>query len=186
MNDTGRKALFLDRDGVINVDKGYVHQASQFEFCPGVFDLVRHARALGYAVVVVTNQAGIGRGIFSEEDFAQLSNWMLSEFSRNGAPIDRVYHCPDHPEHGKGVYRRDSPLRKPQPGMLLQAAADMGLSMQASIMVGDKESDVQAGVAAGVALTVLVNSSCAESRALQDTRADIVVSSLDAIRALLR
>jgi D-glycero-D-manno-heptose 1,7-bisphosphate phosphatase len=181
MSGQARKALFLDRDGVVNVDRGYVHRIDQIEFCPGIFDLVHHARRKGYAVVIVTNQAGIGRGLYTEGDFARLSAWMLGEFARCDAVVDRIYHCPDHPQHGIGAYRRDSPMRKPQPGMLLQAAADLGLDLKSSIMVGDKESDIAAGIAAGVALTVLLAPELAEPGAAPATRAGLVVQSLRAI-----
>ncbi len=158
--DTGpRKALFLDRDGVINVDHGYVHRPDQVEFCAGIFDLVRQARALGYAVVVVTNQAGIGRGYYSEADFQALSDWMLAQFAERGAPIDRIYHCPDHPQHGVGAYRRESEWRKPNPGMLLQAAADLGLSLPDSMLVGDSASDIEAGRRAGLRQNILFRDS---------------------------
>ncbi len=150
-----RRALFLDRDGVINVDHGYVHRAEQMEFCPGIFDLVRQARARAYAVVVVTNQAGIGRGYYSEADFQALSEWMLGEFARRGAEIDRVYHCPYHPQHGIGPYRCESPWRKPNPGMLLQAAADLNLILAQSLLVGDSPSDIEAGQRAGLRHTIL-------------------------------
>lgn len=151
-----RKALFLDRDGVINVDHGYVHLPEQVEFCAGIFELVRRARALGYAVVVVTNQAGIGRGLYTEADLDRLTAWMSAEFARRDAPIDRFYHCPCHPEHGVGAYRRESPMRKPNPGMLLLAAQELNLALTESVMVGDKGSDILAGQRAGVARTIRV------------------------------
>lgn len=188
MIDVGRKALFLDRDGVINVDHGYVHRVDQIEFCDGIFDLVRHARALGYAVVVVTNQAGIGRGFYTEADFRKLTAWMLAEFDRRGAKIDRVYHCPDHPVHGLGEHRRESSWRKPNPGMLLQAARDMGLVLQSSVMVGDKGSDIVAGQRAGVARTIrLVHVAAVEAGDDDDTnaRADVLVTTLSDIAQYL-
>lgn len=182
MSGAGRKALFLDRDGVINVDHGYVHLAEDVEFREGIFELVRAARELGYAVVVVTNQAGIGRGYYTEEDFQRLSAWMLSVFAAEGAAIDRIYHCPDHPEHGIGVHRRESAFRKPQPGMLLQARAELGLCLADSVMVGDKDSDIEAGRRAGVRRTVLVTGTEAEAESARaEARADLVVSSLHAI-----
>lgn len=144
-----RPALFLDRDGVINVDHGYVHKPEQVDWVPGIFELVARARAAGHAVVVVTNQAGIGRGYYSEADFHAFTAWMQAEFAARGAPIDRVYFCPDHPEHGIGPYRRDTPMRKPGPGMLLQAADELALDLPASTLVGDKESDIAAARAAG-------------------------------------
>jgi len=150
-----RPALFLDRDGVINIDHGYVHRPEQVTFCDGIFALVAAARALGMAVVVVTNQAGIGRGLYTEADFTALCDWMHGCFVEAGAPLDRIYHCPYHPEHGVGAYRRESDWRKPGPGMLLQAAVDLTLDLRASMLVGDNETDIHAGIAAGLRTTVL-------------------------------
>lgn len=103
-----KRALFLDRDGVINVDTAYVHRPDRFVFIDGIFDVCRHARKLGYLIVVVTNQAGIGRGYYTEHDFATLTNWMQQQFSQQEAHIDHVYHCPYHPVHGIGNYKRES------------------------------------------------------------------------------
>lgn len=172
-----RKAVFLDRDGVVNIDHGYVHRIDQFEFLDGIFDLVRQARALGYAVVIVTNQAGIGRGLYTEQDYQVLTAWMQAEFVHQGAPIDRVYHCPDHPEQGLGDYRRDSPLRKPNPGMLLLAAQELNLALAESVMVGDRGSDIVAGQRAGVARTIRVGRAVAHDDipAVADTVVDAVI-----------
>ncbi|NTU58006.1 MAG: HAD family hydrolase [Chlorobiaceae bacterium] len=145
-----RPALFLDRDGVINIDHGYVYRKEEFEFVDGIFDLVSKAHNAGYLVIVVTNQAGIGRGYYTEADFHELMNWVCDEFKRHGGQIDAVYFCPDHPEHGIGAYRRESHYRKPGPGMLLQAASDFDIDMDRSIMIGDKPSDMVAARTAGV------------------------------------
>ena len=142
--------MFLDRDGVINIDHGYVCKAENFYFIEGIFELVANANAFGYIVVVVTNQAGIGRGYYSEADFYALTTWMRAQFVIRGARIDAVYFCPDHPEHGLGDYRRESVFRKPAPGMLLKAAEELSLDLSRSVFVGDKDSDIKAGVAAGV------------------------------------
>ena len=152
-----RRALFLDRDGVINVDHNYVHKPESFDFIDGIFELIRKARKLGYLVIVVTNQAGIGRGYYSEDDFLALTEWMKAKFASCGAAIDAVYYCPDHPLHGLGSYRKDSPMRKPAPGMLLQARDEFGINMALSIMVGDKRTDMQAGAAAGIGTLLWLN-----------------------------
>jgi D-glycero-D-manno-heptose 1,7-bisphosphate phosphatase len=175
MNRPVRRAMFLDRDGVVNVDHGYVHRVEQFVFCEGIFDLVRLARRLGLITVVVTNQAGIGRGYYTEADFQSLSRWMLQEFELRRAQIDRVYYCPDHPEAVVAAYRRDSPMRKPQPGMILQARTELDLSLPESVLIGDKESDIEAGRRAGVGTTILVSDPL-NAYAL-DTRASHVVGS---------
>jgi D-glycero-D-manno-heptose 1,7-bisphosphate phosphatase len=150
-------ALFLDRDGVINVDRGYVHRPDQFEFVPGIFELARFwVSELGRPIVVVTNQSGIGRGYFDERAYADLTRWMCGRFAAEGAAIARVYHCPYHPVDGIGEFRRDHPWRKPNPGMILQAASDLALDLARSAIVGDKMSDMEAGAAAGIAVRILV------------------------------
>jgi D-glycero-D-manno-heptose 1,7-bisphosphate phosphatase len=152
-----RGALFLDRDGVINVDHGYVHRPDRFELVPGIFDLARFwAWDVGGPIVVVTNQSGIGRGYFDEAAHADLTRWMCERFAQEGAAIARVYHCPYHPVEGIGCYRTDHPWRKPSPGMILQAAADLDLDLARSVIIGDKSSDMEAGAAAGVGLRILV------------------------------
>jgi D-glycero-D-manno-heptose 1,7-bisphosphate phosphatase len=152
-----RGALFLDRDGVINVDRGFVYRHDQFEFVPGIFALARFwTNELRRPIVVVTNQSGIGRGYFDEGAYAELTRWMCDRFAAERTAIARVYHCPFHPLHGIGEYRRDHPWRKPNPGMILQAASDLGLDLARSAILGDKISDVEAGAAAGVGLRILV------------------------------
>lgn len=150
MSEHKRPALFLDRDGIINIDHAYVHRPEDFHFVHGIFELVAAANHLGYLTVVVTNQAGIGRGYYTETDFHALTDWMRAQFVQRGAIINAVYFCPDHPEHGVGKYRKESNFRKPAPGMLLQAADELSIDLDRSIMVGDKTTDMQAGKAAGV------------------------------------
>jgi D-glycero-D-manno-heptose 1,7-bisphosphate phosphatase len=106
---------------------------------------------------VVTNQAGIGRGYYTEEQFQALTNWMCNQFELNSGCIDAVYFCPFHPEHGVGDYRRESDCRKPAPGMLLQAQKEHDIDLQTSIFVGDKPSDIAAGQAAGVGTIIYLN-----------------------------
>lgn len=146
------RALFLDRDGVINHDAGYTSRVEDFEFIEGIFDLCRAARKLNYLLVVVTNQAGIARGYYSEEDFLVLTRWMCDRFEAEDALITEVFFCPDHPEHGIGPYKKDSFDRKPNPGMLLRAAEKYRIALQDSIMIGDKESDMLAAQRAGVGI----------------------------------
>lgn len=168
------KALFLDRDGVINLDVGYIWRPEDFIFQDGVFDACRRAQALGYRLVVVTNQAGIGRGLFSEEEFQALTAWMCARFSDEGVAIARVFHAPTHPEEGIGIYKRESIDRKPGPGMLLKARDALGLDMAASALVGDRETDIEAAIAAGVGHKLLIDSPEAPAQ----TKADAVVNSL--------
>ena len=150
-----RAALFLDRDGVINIDHAYVIEKENFEFVEGIFELCRHAKQLGFLICVVTNQAGIGRGYYTEDEFLNLTEWMCGVFDKEGVPIDKVYYCPTHPEQGVGQYKVDSSFRKPRPGMILQAAQEFNIDLPRSILIGDKESDIQAGIAAGVGCNLL-------------------------------
>ena len=148
------RALFLDRDGVINVDHGYVHRPDQCEFVDGIFDLCRRARDLGYLIVVVTNQAGIGRGYYSEAAFHDLTTWMTRRFAAEGVAIAGTYFCPHHAERGIGQYKRACERRKPNPGMLLDAASEHAIELSVSALIGDQESDVEAGLGAGLGLVL--------------------------------
>jgi len=154
-----RSALFFERDGVINVDRGYIHRPDQFEFVPGIFELGRFwTNELRRLIVVVSNQSGIGRGYFDEWAYEDLTRWMCDRFEAEHTAIARVYHCPYHPLYGVGEYRRDHPWRKPNPGMILRAVSDLGLDPAQSAILGDKMSDIEAGAAAGIGLRILVAS----------------------------
>jgi D-glycero-D-manno-heptose 1,7-bisphosphate phosphatase len=152
-----KPALFLDRDGVINLDFGYVHKVSDWLFCDGIFDLVRAANQNQLAVIVVTNQSGIGRGYFSEETFHELTEWMRGQFANMNTRIDHVYFSPYHPTEAIGSYKKDDVTRKPNPGMFLQAVAEHDIDLSRSLLIGDNISDVQAGIAAGVELNLLLD-----------------------------
>ncbi|MCP4670086.1 MAG: HAD family hydrolase, partial [Desulfobacula sp.] len=117
-------ALFLDRDGVINVDRAYVNRPDDFEFIDGIFEICSQAKKLGYKIFVITNQSGIGRGLYTEHDFLKLTDWMNQVFKTRGINIDKVYFCPFHPEHGIGEYKKVSLCRKPAPGMIHKAAEE--------------------------------------------------------------
>lgn len=177
-------ALFLDRDGVINIDHAYVSKPEDFEFVEGIFELCRAAKQLGYLIFVVTNQAGIGRGYYTELDFLKLSDWMCGVFKAQGVDIDKVYFCPSHPEHGVGQYKVDSHYRKPGPGMILQAVDEFGVDLTRSMLVGDKETDIQAGVAAGVGCNLLYSPALLEA-AVVETKATSIISILDEARKFL-
>jgi D-glycero-D-manno-heptose 1,7-bisphosphate phosphatase len=154
-----RIGLFLDRDGVVNEDRDFVHRKEDFVFCDGIFDLVRTAISLNIAPVVVTNQSGIARGLFPEAAFHELTRWMLARFEAEGAPLARVYHCPYFPDAEVEAYRHPAhPWRKPAPGMLYAARDDLGLELARSAMIGDRWSDIGAGAAAGLAHLALVGS----------------------------
>jgi D-glycero-D-manno-heptose 1,7-bisphosphate phosphatase len=152
------KAAFLDRDGVINHDSGYVYKASELSFIEGVFDACCKLQEAGYLIVIVTNQSGVARGFYTEQDVITLHNWMDAQFKSHGVNVSRFYFCPHHKDQGQGVYRLDCPYRKPNPGMLLKAAEDLNLDMSMSIMIGDRESDILVGQNAGVSSTVWISS----------------------------
>ncbi|PMG76255.1 D-glycero-beta-D-manno-heptose-1,7-bisphosphate 7-phosphatase [Shewanella sp. 10N.286.51.B7] len=152
------KAVFLDRDGVINVDKGYVHLVDDFEYIEGVFEACLAFKEMGYKIVVVTNQSGIARGMYSEDDFHHLTEWMDWNFADKGVDLDGIYYCPHHPVKGIGDYKQDCDCRKPKPGMLLDAAKFLKIDMANSIMVGDKADDIRAAKAAGINTAILVRS----------------------------
>ena len=155
---TSHAALFLDRDGVINEERGYVYRPEEFRFIDGVFDACRSAIRLGYRLVVITNQAGVARGYYSESDFESLNQWMLERFEEQGVKIDGVYYCPHHPQAGKGVYGVECECRKPRPGMLKTAARELQIDLSSSVLVGDKISDIEAGRRAGLRRCILVRS----------------------------
>lgn len=146
---TGRPALFLDRDGVINRDHGFVSTWERFDPIEGIIDTVAAANAAGWPVVVVTNQSGIARGYFTEDDVAAFHARLRGWLAMNGAQLDAIYLCPYLPGAPLAAYDRDSEDRKPRPGMLLRAARDLTLDLARSYLIGDRETDVQAAQAAG-------------------------------------
>lgn len=146
------KALFLDRDGTINVDHGYVYREEDFDFIPGIFELCAHAQKLGYLIIIVTNQSGIARGYYSENDYDNITKYMIGEFARRGIVISDVFHCPD-------LSGED---RKPNPGMFLKAKKRYKLDMSRSFSLGDKERDVEAGKRAGVGQNYLFSGDYSE------------------------
>ena len=157
LSETFSKALFLDRDGIINEDFGYVSSCTNFVFKKEIFQLCRKATAANYMIIIVTNQAGIGRGYYSEIDFIRLTKWMTEKFYEQGVEISDVFFCPSHPVHGLGRYKKNDFDRKPSPGMLLKAIHKFSLSAIDSIMVGDKPTDVEAGKRAGIGTNILVS-----------------------------
>jgi len=166
------KALFLDRDGVINVEKEYLYKIEDFEFIDGIFELCRHYQDLGYVIFVVTNQSGIARKYYSEVDFKKLTEWMLSEFTKRDIRIEKVYHCPHHPD-----ISGECDCRKPKPGMLEQAADEFDIDLHNSIMIGDKERDIEAGINAGLKESYLFD----ESGRQKNSKATKIVKKLEEI-----
>lgn len=179
-----RKAVFLDRDGVINIDHGYLYQPEQFDFIDGVFDACRHLQQLGYLLIVVTNQSGIARGYYTEHQFALLTSWMKQQFAAEGVKIDGVYYCPHHAEKGQSPYNIACDCRKPEPGMLLQAMREYQIDPAQSLMLGDKAADMQAATAAGVQRKVLVLSGQSLSAEEQQAADEIWPSIATALTAV--
>lgn len=140
-----KKALFLDRDGVINVDKHHVFRKEDFEFIEGIFDICLAYQADGFLIFVVTNQAGIAKKIYSEQDFSELTGWMLDRFRDHGVEISKVYYCPHHPD-----YTGSCDCRKPKPGLIARAAVEYDIDLSSSVMIGDRESDIAAARNAGI------------------------------------
>lgn len=153
-----RKALFLDRDGVINVNHGYVHTPARTDWVPGIFALVAQAHRGGYLPVVITNQAGIGRGFYDEAAFLRYTAWMHEQFAERGTPLLATYWCPHHPDAGIGEYRVACGCRKPQAGMVLAAIERFHIDPARSLFIGDKPSDMQAAQTVGVAGRLLSES----------------------------
>lgn len=149
-----RRAVFLDRDGTINVEKEYLYQIAEFEFISGVVDAVKLLNEAGFLVVVVTNQSGVARGYYTEDDVEKLHCHVAHELDKFGARVDAWLYCPHHPD-GRGSYSLPCSCRKPLPGMLKEAARRYDIDLAASVMIGDKLADVSAGLAAGCR-TILV------------------------------
>lgn len=144
------RALFLDRDGVINHEVGYLYRPEDVRWVEGIVPLCRTAQSLGYKLIVVTNQSGIARGYYTPQQFEDLMTWMRAELARDGITLNAVYHCPYHPVHGVGEYKREHEDRKPGPGMLRRAATEEWVDLSQSVLVGDRCSDIAAANAAGL------------------------------------
>ena len=153
--EAGRRAVFMDRDGTVADEVGYVNHASRLRLLPGSAAALRRIREAGFLSVVVTNQSGVARDYFEEAVVHQANQRFRDLLAAEGASVDAIYYCPHHPREGAPPYRRDCDCRKPRPGMLLRAAADLRIDLPRSYMVGDGVVDVEAGRAAG-ATTILV------------------------------
>jgi D-glycero-D-manno-heptose 1,7-bisphosphate phosphatase len=150
--------VFLDRDGVVNVDHGYVHKIEHFRFVPGSDVAMARLQAAGWRLVIITNQSGLARGLYSIDDYERFTAHLRAQLAAVGVRLDAVLHCPHLPDAAVQAYRLACDCRKPRPGMLLQAARELSLDLGQSVIVGDRLSDVLAGRAAGVGHCVLVRS----------------------------
>jgi len=145
----GNRAVFLDRDGTINVEVEYLSRVEDFQFIPGAPLALKRLKDAGFLLIVVTNQSGIGRGYYDENALKAVHDHMHAELAAFGAGVDACYFCPHHPKHASGEYLKECDCRKPLPGMLLQAARELDIDLAASFMIGDKLADIEAGLKAG-------------------------------------
>ena len=164
------KTIFLDRDGVVNKEIGYLDKIEDFKFINGVFEACQHYEQLGYKIVIVTNQSGISRGYYSEDDFRNITDWMITQFNKNNIQILDTFHCPHSP-----ISKCD--CRKPKPGMLLEAKKKYNINMLESWMIGDKETDITAAISSGINNTILVKSGHKINEA--DSRAKFIIDSIN-------
>lgn len=180
----GKKAVFLDRDGTINIDHGYVHQIDDFQLIEGVGKTLKKLQNQGWLLVLVTNQSGIARGYFSEAQFLQLTEWLDWSLEEDyGVVLDGIYYCPHHPE-GLGEYKEECDCRKPKAGMFLQAIEELGIDPSKSVMVGDKLEDMLAAKAANIKTKVLVRTGKPVTSEAEQA-ADYVIDSLVQITHLI-
>ncbi|MBN2521820.1 MAG: D-glycero-beta-D-manno-heptose 1,7-bisphosphate 7-phosphatase [Bacteroidales bacterium] len=154
------KAVFLDRDGTINHDTGHLHKPEELMLIQGAIEAIKEIRNKGFIVIVVTNQAGIAKGLYTEDDVNELHGYINQKLKLAGAAIDAFYYCPHHPGALIEKYRIECECRKPKPGMLLKAIEELKINPHCSFMIGDKESDMLAGKNAGIAHNLLVRSGC--------------------------
>jgi D-glycero-D-manno-heptose 1,7-bisphosphate phosphatase len=170
------KAVFLDRDGIINKDFGYVHKIGDFEFNDLIFDTCRTFKKQGYEIIIITNQSGIARNYFTNDDYIVLNKWMIKSFANNSVDILEVFHCPHLPESNCNC-------RKPKPGMLLNALKKYNIDKSISWMIGDKESDIIAANAAGINNTILVLNN--SDNKIKKTKAKFIIESLEKCKEII-
>lgn len=166
-----KPAIFLDRDGTINIDYNYVHKIDDFHFIDGVIDALAELQKMGFLLVITTNQSGIARGIFTQEQFDELTEWMDWSLADRGVELDGIYYCPHDP------IESDCECRKPSPGMILAAKKDLNIDVANSYMVGDRLSDLLSGKNAGVKKTVLVRTGDPLTPEAEQ-QADMIINSL--------
>ena len=178
------KAVFLDRDGTLNIDYGYVHKIDDFHFIEGSIEALKKLKEMGYLLVLVTNQSGIARGYFTEQEFLQLTEWMDWSLADRGVDLDGIYYCPHHPEAKLAEFKQDCDCRKPKSGMLLQAIEELNIDPARSIMIGDKIEDLFAGQGAKIRTNILVRTG-KEVTAKEEDEADFVLDSIADLPSLI-
>ncbi|ACS98443.1 D-glycero-beta-D-manno-heptose 1,7-bisphosphate 7-phosphatase [Aggregatibacter aphrophilus] len=178
------KAVFLDRDGTLNIDYGYVHKIDDFHFIEGSIEALKKLKEMGYLLVLVTNQSGIARGYFSEQEFLQLTEWMDWSLADRDVDLDGIYYCPHHPEAKLAEFKQDCDCRKPKSGMLLQAIEELNIDPARSIMIGDKIEDLFAGQGAKIRTNILVRTG-KELTAKGEDKADYILDSIADLPSLI-
>lgn len=163
-----KKAIFLDRDGVINIEKDYLYKIEDFEFIDGLFDALRYLQSLGFLLFIITNQSGIGRGYYKEEDLKILTNWMIKEFEKNKIKISDLQYCPHSPE----VF---CTCRKPKSGMIETIAQKFKIDFENSWLIGDKQSDIECAKNSGILHTIQVRS----GHSFETSNADFIIDKVD-------
>lgn len=171
------KAVFLDRDGVINIEKEYLYKIEEFEFIDGVFESVIYLQKLGYKLFIITNQSGIARGYYSLDEFNKLSSWMMDEFSKKGVIIEKLYFCPHGPND-------NCSCRKPKTGMIDDALKEFDIDLGKSILIGDKISDIKCAKNAKIGLSVIVKSG--HSFDEKEVNADFIIDSIKDIPNIIK
>ena len=186
-----RRAVFIDRDGTLSEEVGYINHPSRFRLFPYSADAIRHLNENGWLAVVTTNQAGVARGYFSEEMIANVHEGMIKDLESAGARLDGIYYCAHHPSVGEPPYRFDCDCRKPKPGLISRAAQDFGIDLKQSWMVGDRYSDVEvarnAGVKSAFVLSGYGRGEWEHQRATWSHRPDLVAENLlSAVEAIVK
>ena len=146
----GKKAVFFDRDGTLNVDTAYLYRIEEFRWEEGAVEAIRYCNDRGWLVIVVTNQSGVARGYYTEADVERLHAWMNEDLEKHGAHIDAFYYCPHHPQGAVAQYAKECDCRKPAPGLVETACREYGIDEAKSVLIGDKERDVECAERAGV------------------------------------
>lgn len=146
------RAIFLDRDGIINIDKGHVHKKEDFVFYERIFNILKPFQQNGYLIIIIINQAGIAKSYYTTNEFLSLNRWMVNEFKKKGITITKVYYCPHHPEYTGACI-----CRKPEPGMIYQARDELNIDLSESLLIGDKITDIMAGKSSGIKTNILIN-----------------------------
>jgi D-glycero-D-manno-heptose 1,7-bisphosphate phosphatase len=170
------KTIFLDRDGVINIEKNYLYKIEDFEFINGVFSTCEYLKELGYEIIIITNQSGISRNLYSENDFKKLTFWMRGQFSANGVEILDVFYCPHLPTE-------KCSCRKPEPGMLIEARIKYNIDMENSWLIGDKEVDISAAINANITNSILVRSGHKLDE--KSSKAKYIINSINDLREVI-